>query len=154
MVARTTLQEFNVALIELGDKALPLAIAGVKGLSTGLGWIAGDHYTKEDKSFKPNWMEHLHDYLSPGNWFGKGVSALPKSEDVLKPQPQSFTDGPMGPPIELKPQPISLSLNVDGRVLAQSISEQLEQLYEHATGSANYNGMSHFNRADGGISGT
>jgi hypothetical protein len=53
-----------------------------------------------------------------------------------------------------KVTPISLSLNVDGRTLAQSISEQLEQLYEHATGAPSYNGQSHFGRADGGIMGT
>jgi hypothetical protein len=51
-------------------------------------------------------------------------------------------------------QPISLSLNVDGRTLAQSMSEQLEELYEHATGAPSYNGQSHFNRAGGGIMGT
>jgi hypothetical protein len=50
--------------------------------------------------------------------------------------------------------PISLSLNVDGRTLAQAVSEVLEDLAEHATGSPNYNGVSHFGRADGGISGT
>jgi hypothetical protein len=120
MVARTTLQEFNVALIELGRDVLPIAIAGVKGLSAALGWFTGGHRVQEDKTFKPNWMEHLHDYLSPGNWFGKGASALPKSgEGALKPQPQSFLQGP---PITLKPQPISLSLNLDGTTLARVLS--------------------------------
>ena len=51
-------------------------------------------------------------------------------------------------------QPISLSLNIDGREIAQTLSEQLEMLYEHATGSPNYNAQSHFGRADGGLSGT
>jgi hypothetical protein len=52
---------------------------------------------------------------------------------------------------QTKATPINLTLNVDGRTLAQSISEQLDQLYEHATGSPNYNGQSHFGRADGGM---
>jgi hypothetical protein len=64
--------------------------------------------------------------------------------------PTSFDPGTN----KIKAQPISLSLNVDGRTLAQSISEQLEYLYEHATGAPAYNGQSHFNRADGGIMGT
>jgi hypothetical protein len=59
-----------------------------------------------------------------------------------------------GPPTTPKVTPISLSLNVDGRTLAQSMSEQLEQLYEHATGAPSYNEQSHFARADGGIMGT
>jgi hypothetical protein len=71
MVARTTLQEFNVALIELGRDVLPLAIGGVKLLSGALKVFEGQHYTPEDKTFKPNWMEHLHDYASPWNWVGK-----------------------------------------------------------------------------------
>jgi hypothetical protein len=53
-----------------------------------------------------------------------------------------------------KVTPISLSLNVDGRTLAQSISEQLEQLYEHATGAPSANGMGHFGRADSQMMGT
>ncbi len=55
---------------------------------------------------------------------------------------------------ELKAAPISLSLNIDGRVLAQNVSEQLDYLYEHATGSPNYNAQSHFSRADGGMAST
>ncbi len=53
-----------------------------------------------------------------------------------------------------KATPISLSLNVDGRTLAQSISEQLEYLYEHATGAPSYDGSRRFIPADGGMMGT
>jgi hypothetical protein len=45
----------------------------------------------------------------------------------------------------------AFSFNVDGRTLAQTVIEQMESLTEHATGSPNYNGQSHFARADGGI---
>lgn len=51
-------------------------------------------------------------------------------------------------------QPIQMNLNMDGRTLAQAVTEILEDLTEHATGSPNYNGQSHFGRADGGIMGT
>jgi hypothetical protein len=57
-----------------------------------------------------------------------------------------------GPPVTLKPQPITLNLNMDGRTLAQAVSDVLQDLSEHATGSPNYNGQSQFNRADGGLS--
>jgi hypothetical protein len=50
--------------------------------------------------------------------------------DALK-HPMRFDPGTS----TTKATPIALSLNVDGRVLAQSMSEQLEQLYEHATGA-------------------
>lgn len=86
--------------------------------------------------------------LFPG---GEGAPQLKKDLDEANKLhvPLSFTPGPR----ETKPTPISLSLNVDGRTLAQTLSEELEELYEHATGSPNYNGRSQFGRADGGISG-
>lgn len=55
---------------------------------------------------------------------------------------------------KIKAAPISLSLNVDGRTLAQSISEQLEYLYEHATGAPSHDGYRRFAPADGGMMGT
>jgi hypothetical protein len=47
--------------------------------------------------------------------------------------------------------PITLQLNIDGRALAQAVSEELGQLHEHATGAPASNGQSNFGRADGGI---
>jgi len=54
----------------------------------------------------------------------------------------------------LKASPISLTLNMDGRTLAQAMSEQLEYLYEHATGAPSYDGSRKFIPADGGMIGT
>lgn len=153
MVARTTLQEFNVSLIELGRDVLPLAISGVKGLSAALGWITGGHKTQEDKSFQPNWMERLHDYASPGNWFGRGASALPK------PQNQSFTDGPMhalpmnflqGPPQSQSRSQFSFSLNVDGQKLADTVVDKIEDKHAFATGAAAADGLHHYLGGDHG----
>jgi hypothetical protein len=45
----------------------------------------------------------------------------------------------------------AFSFNVDGRVLAQTVIEQMEYLTEHATGAPAYNGQSHFGRADSGM---
>jgi hypothetical protein len=163
MVARTTLQEFNVALIDLGGNALPLAIAGVKGLSGALGWV-----TNLDEASKKVTEQHRHlglpfqrhDIIPKAwNWMFGDKPAVPPGEGVLKPQPQSFTDGPMraqpmnflqGPP---KPTVThtAFSFNVDGRTLAQTLIEQIESLSEHATSAPSYNGLQAFNRADGGL---
>jgi hypothetical protein len=131
-IARGTLQEFNVAMIELGTIALPPATAGIKGLSAALGIFGGGHQTKEDKSFSPNWMERLHDYTSPGNWlkggwFGNGVSGLPKQQDgLLKPH---------AAPAPIVKIPMSLTLNVDGKTLAQAVAGSLGDLSTFSTGA-------------------
>jgi hypothetical protein len=100
------------------------SLAGVLDKVKGLFGIGGANAKPVDPNFEDRW-----DALKHKSLFNPGTS-------------------------KTKATPISFSLNVDGRTLAQSISEQLEQLYEHATGSPNYNGQSHFGRADGGIMGT
>lgn len=71
--------------------------------------------------------------------------------DALK-QNQSFRFDPARD----KPRatPISMSLNVDGRALAQTMSQQLDQYYEHATGAPSYDGSRRFLPSDGGMIGT
>ena len=49
---------------------------------------------------------------------------------------------------KLAAQPIALSLNVDGRTLAQVVSEQLEYLYEQSTGAPLRNGLANAPRGD------
>jgi hypothetical protein len=44
-----------------------------------------------------------------------------------------------------------MSLNIDGRTLAQALADQF---YQHATGAPSYDGMQRFIPADGGIMGT
>lgn len=51
-------------------------------------------------------------------------------------------------------QPISLSLNVDGRTLAQAISEQLENLYGFPTGAPSPDGASRYFAGDHNFSDT
>ncbi|SIN82977.1 hypothetical protein SAMN05443247_00029 [Bradyrhizobium erythrophlei] len=172
MVARTTLQEFNVALIDLGGKALPAAIAGVKGLSTALGWFTGGHRTPEDKTFKPSWLENLHDYLSPGNWLGKGVSALPKQEPLLPPPPAgaptkswwqfgggggddgtapdktNFLQGPTAPPKVTLAPTLSLSLNIDGQMLAHAVSDAFGNNTGFVTQAPAADGLGQHNSGD------
>jgi TP901 family phage tail tape measure protein len=125
-VARSSLQEFNVAMIELGTKGLPLATASLHAFTAALGWFTGGHSVHEDKTFKPNWMEHLHDWMQPLGPLGRGASQLPR------PQNQSFLSGP---PKQPTTTPISFSLNVDGQTLAQTMSTLLQDMYTFANGA-------------------
>jgi hypothetical protein len=101
------------------------------------------------------WITNLAGMISGG---AKGLFA-PKSldnstkdfSDALK-QQQSFRFDPGTS--KTKVTPISLSLNVDGRTLAQTMSEQLEYLHEHATSAPSYDGSRKFIPADGGMMGT
>ena len=71
----------------------------------------------------------LHNYASNHN--DRFPPAFVRGKDGKPWHPTSFDPGTS----RVKATPISMSLNVDGRQLAQSISEQLENLYEHATGA-------------------
>jgi hypothetical protein len=135
-MARSTLGEFNAAMIELGTTALPLATGALKGFSTALGWFSGGHQTKEDKSFKPSWLENLHELMP---W--SGASSLPKKsiEPPIEPQKQSFLQGP---PATQKTAPISLSLNVDGRALARAVSSGQESEFRYQRSPDDFNGAS------------
>jgi hypothetical protein len=53
-----------------------------------------------------------------------------------------------GPANALKAQPISLSLTIDGRTLAQAVSDQLEYFYRHPTGAPAADGLAHFFSGD------
>ncbi len=128
--ARTTLAEFNIALMRLGDTALPMATSALKGFSTALGWFGGGHKTQEDKTFTPSWMERFHELMP---W--SGASALPKpqpqlegafggpSKDWKAPNP-NFLQGPTAPPKMVFP-PITLNLNVDGQTLAHAVTDAM-----------------------------
>ncbi len=129
-VAASTLQQFNVAMIDLGTQGLPLATASLKAFTAALGWFTGGHQTKEDKTFKPNWMEHLHDRMP---W--SGASGLPK------PEKQSFLSGPEKP---MRATPVSLSLNVSGRALAQTVTDELDSLYRYDTNAPAANGTGRY----------
>jgi hypothetical protein len=117
----STLQQFNVDMIELGTKALPMASSALSIFSGALGLINKfNHPAPEGQQSGWGAFKRGYDYMFPP-----------------KPQNQSFTgDRPVaqpmsflsGPPRSDKPQQVSLSLNVDGRTLAQAVSEQLSAL--------------------------
>lgn len=89
------------------------------------------------------------DWMMPHNWVAPPT-----------PQKQSFYgSGPTGPsiiPANFNPgekkqilQPIQMQLNVDGRLLAQAVTEAIEDLTQHPVGSASSNHWTSFAGADG-----
>jgi hypothetical protein len=159
-----TIAAMGAALVAIGGIALGTLIGIPAGLSAivvaviALGALEWDRVRGYLLAFNDAMTSFI-------NWLGgmaaqvqglfKGLSIDPgrgtSPGKTGKPwHPTSFDPGTS----HTKATPINLSLNVDGRILAQTMSEQLEQLYEHATGAPAYNGQSHFNRADGGIMGT
>ena len=53
----------------------------------------------------------------------------------------------------LKAQPINLNLNVDGRTLAQVVTDQLQYLYEHPTGAPGANRLGSWSGGDSNYTG-
>jgi TP901 family phage tail tape measure protein len=173
-VARSTLQEFNVSMIELGTTVLPSvtrALQDFTGVLRGLRALIPGTSDADKGRTGANAMEGALLGWGVGKYFGQpmlgaaaggaiglgagklneGVDAIPKllnkGVDALIP---NFLKEPPAPPKVVFP-PITLNLNVDGRQLAQTTVEQMESLTEHATGAPAANGLSHFGRADGGI---
>jgi hypothetical protein len=135
--ARGSLAEFNVLLIELGTTVLPAATGALRGFTEALRIFGGGHRTPEDKNFKPNWMENLHEWMP---W--SGASSLPKQ--TIEPQKQSFLQGPGGARLP----PISLSLNVDGRTLASAITDVLGNQTGFVTQAPAADGLGQFYSGD------
>jgi TP901 family phage tail tape measure protein len=155
--AKTTLAEFNIALMRLGDTALPAATAGLKGLSAVLGWFTGGHQKQEIPGWTPSWAEKLHDMMP---W--SGASPLPKkksdTDGVLKLEKQSYDGEPLtpqrmnflqGPPGNQKQilQPVSMTINLDGRQMGMAIGDIFQDLAEHPVGPPQANGRDFFRAA-------
>jgi hypothetical protein len=137
--AMSTLQQFNVDMIELGTKALPIASAALRIFSGALGFINKfNHPAPEGQESGWGAIPRAYNYFFP-----KG-----------QPQNQSFTgDHPVaqpmgfltGPPSQSnKPQQITLRLDVNGRTLAQAVSEELSDLMLFPTGAPAANGLAHW----------
>jgi hypothetical protein len=132
----------------VGARALEGAlVGGAAGLVGGpggalggalLGGIAGgvlgtaESFMKEDQARRE---QGLRAYERPGDRYQRRIDKLNESNAAPK---------------AVLP-PISLSLNIDGRSLAQAVSDELGELHEHATGAPAANGQAQFGRADGGL---
>jgi hypothetical protein len=176
MVARTTLQEFNVTMIELGRDVLPSVTGALKDFSSVLRGIRGLIPGASDDKGRSgtNAMEGALLGWGVGKYFGqpllgaaaggaiglgsgelnRGIDSIPgainRGVDAIIPEyfkHMNFLQGPSKPTVTHT----AFSFNVDGHVLAQTVIEKMEDIVEHATGSPNYNGLQAFNRADGGL---
>lgn len=173
--ARTTLAEFNVTMMRLGDTVLPAVTGALRDFSSVLQGIRALIPGQGAAKIGTRGIEFATAGGILGGIFGGPIGliggamfggAVGLTEGSMENDAKGKWTSPgktghpakqmnflQGPPIELKPRPISLSLNVDGRTLAQSISDQLEYLYEHATGAPSYDGQRRYNTADGQMTG-
>lgn len=78
-------------------------------------------------------------FTNPGN--------VPPTGDPSGAAPMKFNPAD----IKVKANPITLALNIDGRTLAQTISQEIDYLHEHPTSAPSYDNTSRFGPADGGI---
>jgi hypothetical protein len=140
----------GIALVGIGAAAL-ITFAGIPGLVLGVGAAVAALVAMNWAAITSGFdtvrtaISGLIDYLMsiPGkfsNFFTGGTPASPKVDDLGRVIPQSFHPGTDHP----KATPISLSLNVDGRMLARAVSEQLENLMRYDTSAPAFNGASHY----------
>jgi hypothetical protein len=175
-MARTALQDFNILMMDLGQTVLP-AVNGVlrdfKGVLEGIrALIPGSDSSKwkiGTRGIEGAAIGAGVGFFTPvpggaaigaaaGAIVGGGLGALeneaaknwkgPGSPGWKAPNLNPWSS-PSAPKAVIPP--ITMNLNIDGRMLAQAVSEELGQLHEHATGAPAANGQSQFGRADGGI---
>lgn len=96
----------------------------IKSLMPSMGW--GPARDKTGHMINPSWLD-------------KKIWSDP-DDGKMRAIPQSFHPGET----KAKPLPISLSLNVDGRTLAQVISDKLDEVYRYDTSSPAFNGGGRF----------
>lgn len=142
---------FNAG-VKLGKFALDLT--GVSGVFSALANVPWERLQGAMTSFMSvlsGWVDGIIGIMEKlKSAFGKAMGT-PAVDEFGRPfQKSSFNPANTS----IKAQPISLSLNVDGRTLAQTISQELEYLYEHATGAPSYDGSRRHIPADGGMMGT
>jgi hypothetical protein len=129
--------------------SIPAALTGIVLAVMALGYLEWDKVRGYLLAFNQsitdfiNWLGGIADKIK--NLF---VSKGDKSNDDfvkgLKEgyMPMSFSPGQRA---MVAAQPIALSLNVDGRTLAQAVSDQLMYLYEHPTRGPSGDGQGQFN---------
>lgn len=148
----------GVALVAIGGIALgtllgvPAAITGTATAVSALmylNWGSVRGYLlafNDDMTKFINWLGGIADKIK-GFFTGKNApeQVYPGGTSRGPIHNGSFHPGTGGP---MKPTPISLSLNVDGRTLAQAISDQLASLYGFPTGAPAADGLGHYFAGD------
>jgi hypothetical protein len=120
--------------------------AGVGALAAGVGALPGSLLGAAAGAG----AAAVHDSIVGGAVDKKeGGRAYERPGDQYERRMERLKEGSAAPKAVFPP--ITMNLNIDGRTLAQAVSEDLGQLHEHATGAPAANGLSNFGRADGGI---
>lgn len=92
-----------------------------------------------------SFVDAITNILGKAGWlFGFGNNKIDRMEDHPLKHKSMFNPGTA----PAKANPISLSLNIDGRTLAQTISDQLEQLYGFPTGAPSPDGSGRYFAGD------
>jgi hypothetical protein len=140
----------GIALVGIGVGAL-IAFAGIPGLVIGVGAavaaLVAMNWTAIKNAFDTvrTAIQGLVDYLMsiPGKiaqFFTGGTPKTPSIDDQGLMHLNRFEPGNVQP----KATPISLSLNVDGRTLAQAMSEKLDDLLRYDTSAPAFNGAGRY----------
>jgi len=140
----------GIALVGIGAAAL-ITFAGIPGLVLGVGAAVAALVAMNWAAITSGFdtvrtaISGLIDYLMsiPGkisNFFTGGTPVSPKVDDQGLMHLNRFEPGNVQP----KATPISLSLNVDGRTLAQAVSEKLDDLLRYDTSAPAFNGAGRY----------
>jgi hypothetical protein len=140
----------GIALIGIGAGAL-IAFAGIPGLVIGVGAAVAALVAMNWAAITAGFdtvraaISGLIDYLAsiPGKiaqFFTGGTPKTPSIDDQGLMHLNRFEPGNVQP----KATPISLSLNVDGRTLAQAMSEKLDDLLRYDTSAPAFNGAGRY----------
>ena len=144
----------GAALVVIGGISLatlvgiPAAVSGVAIAITALAaleWQRIKDIFEGIRSAISSFIDSVANIAGKIGWmFGFGSNKVQGIEEAPLKHRSMFTpsNGPA------KAQPISLSLNVDGRTLAQAISDQLESLYGFPTGAPAPDGVGRFYGGD------
>ena len=176
-MARTAMADFNVTMMDLGANVLPSvnnALHNFKGLLEGIrsiipggdkgSGVVGGH------PIQGGIGGAVVGSVIPGvgTIAGAGIGGLlggaegwMEQYDQKLREDQKRHGGTLndflnritgrGEPPKVVFPPITMNLNVDGDRLAQTVVEHMQNSTERATSSPNYNALSNFGRADGGL---
>lgn len=131
---------------------IPTAVAGIGALAlavSGLMVIEWDKVRGYLLAFNDsittfiNWLGSIAEKVK-GFFSGKNAPEQVYPGGTLRQKSSFFDPGQR----QMKPQPISMSLNIDGKTLAQAVSDQLANLYGFPTGAPAADGLGHYFAGD------
>jgi hypothetical protein len=136
------------AVVDIFGKITRAIVSADSFIANAVGQVSG--VTAMFSMFGSLPWEKIRDALdSAGKFFGKIEGIF---SGKLETPRQVYPGGTMRPQLNMfhpgekatKPQPINLTLNVDGRTLAQTVSEKLDTLFRYDTNAPAFNGAGRF----------